>query len=140
MLSSERNIMRQTLVFFVIAVPFVFGATADAHHSFAATYQQSKVIKLEGKVVQFLFRNPHSFIHIEAPDEKGQMHRWAIEWGGAGQLIRQGVSAEVLKVGDVVVINGGAARNPDSRRLLMINISRPADGFEWGRRTGEVVD
>lgn len=132
--------MRQTLVFLAIAAPFVFGAAADAHHSFAATYQQSKVIRLEGKVVQFLFRNPHSFIHIEVPDEKGQMQRWAIEWGGAGQLIRQGVSADVLKIGDVVIINGGAARNPAIPRLLMINIRRPADGFEWGRRGGEVVD
>jgi len=132
--------MRQTLVFLVIAVPLVFGGTADAHHSFAATYQEGKIVKLEGKVVQFLFRNPHSFVHIEAPDEKGQPQRWAIEWGGAGQLSRQGVSAEVLKVGDVVIVNGRAGRNPAIPRLLMVNIRRPSDGFEWGRRAGEAFD
>ena len=37
-----------------------------------------------GQALQFLFRNPHSFVHVEAPDEKGEMHRWAVEWGGAG--------------------------------------------------------
>ena len=132
--------MRQRLALLLIALPFVFRGTADAHHSFAATYQESKVVRLEGKVIQFLFRNPHSFVHIEAPDEKGQMQRWAIEWGGAGQLSRQGVSADVLKVGDVVVVNGRAGRNPAIPRLLMVNIRRPSDGFEWGRRAGDVFD
>ena len=28
-----------------------------------------------------MFRNPHSFVHIEAPGDDGQMHRWAVEWG-----------------------------------------------------------
>ncbi len=39
----------------------------------------------------------------------GQEQRWAVEWGGAGQLAGQGVTRETLKPGDVVVISG----NPD---------------------------
>ena len=47
------------------------GTAAYAHHSYAATYDTTKEIKLEGKLVQFVYRNPHSFVHVEAPDDKG---------------------------------------------------------------------
>ena len=96
----------------VLAVVVVAGGAVRAHHSFAATYDETKTIKIEGRLVQFLFRNPHSFVHVMAPDEKGQTQRWAVEWGGTGVLGSQGVSRETLKPGDVVIITGppGAIR------------------------------
>ena len=41
-----------------------------AHHSFSATYEITKAIKLEGTIVQFVYRNPHSFVHVDAPDAR----------------------------------------------------------------------
>ena len=41
---------------------------AAAHVSVGATYEISKEIKRDGKIVQFVYRNPHSFVHVEAPD------------------------------------------------------------------------
>ena len=41
---------------------------AFAHHSFAATYDESKTIEIKGKVVVFSFRNPHSLITVEVTD------------------------------------------------------------------------
>ena len=105
---------------------------AYAHHSFAATYFEDKTQKIEGNLVQFLYRNPHSFVHVEAPDEKGTMQRWAVEWGAGGQLGRQGVSRETLKPGDHVIIVGNPGRNPEDHRLRMVNITRPSDGWKWG--------
>ena len=116
------------------------GATASAHHSFGATYEISKQIKLEGTLVQFVYRNPHSFVHIEAPDESGASQRWAIEWGGTAQLTGQGVNRDTLKVGDKVVVTGRPSRVPGEYRVLMVSLVRPADGFTWGRRANEVVD
>jgi hypothetical protein len=63
-----------------------------AHHSFTATYDESKTIEIEGTLVQFMFRNPHAFVHVMAPDENGEMQRWGVEWGGAGALSGQGVT------------------------------------------------
>ena len=113
---------------------------ASAHHSFGATYEISKEIKLEGKIVQFVYRNPHSFVHVEAPDPAGAMQRWAIEWGGTAQLTGQGVNRDTLKVGDAVTVVGRPSRVPGEYRVLMVNLVRPADGFTWGRRANEVVD
>ncbi len=90
---------------------FLIGASAAwAHHSYGATYNSKKEIKLEGKLVQFVYRNPHSFVHVTAPDETGAMQRWAIEWSGTSQLANSGVTRESLKVGDQVVITARPSR------------------------------
>ena len=115
-------------------------ATAYAHHSFGATYDGNREITLEGKLVQFMFRNPHSFVHIEAPDEHGQMQRWSIEWSGTGALTRQGVTRGTLRVGDEIVITGRPSRAPGELRAQMLTLVRPLDGLSWGNRPGEVID
>ena len=70
----------------------------SAHHSFGATYEINKEMKLEGKLVQFVYRNPHSFVHIEAPDDKRReaavghrvgRHRAAGESGREARLAQQ---------------------------------------------------
>jgi hypothetical protein len=108
------------------------GGLLYGHHSFAATYKEGETQKIEGTVVQFLFRNPHSFLHVDAPDEKGTIQTWAVEWGGGGQLGRQGVTRDSLRPGDKVVVTGSPGRNPDDHRLRMQNIVRPSDGWKWG--------
>ena len=125
--------MKRTLLALAIAAgAFLAGGRAYAHHSFAATYFEDKTQKVEGNLVQFLYRNPHSFVHVEAPDDNGVMQRWAIEWGAGGQLGRQGVTRETLKPGDHVIIVGNPGRNPEDHRLRMVNITRPSDGWKWG--------
>jgi len=123
-----------------LAAALALGATVSAHHSFGATYQITKEIKLEGKLVQVVYRNPHSFVHIEAPDENGVKQRWAIEWGGTAQLANQGVKRQTLNVGDELVITARPSRTPGEYRVLMVRLVRPSDGFAWGSRGGEVVD
>ena len=127
------------VVFLVIAVVFVAAAAAYAHHSYAATYNVAEQITLEGKLVQFVYRNPHSFVHVQAPDQSGAMQRWAVEWGGTAQLANDGVNRDTLKVGDEVVILGRPSRVTGEYRALMVRLTRPSDGFTWGGR-GQVVD
>ena len=134
--------MKSRLFIAVIVASALMGASMQlyAHHSFAATYHEDKTVKIEGKLVQFLFRNPHSFVQVEAPDEQGVMQRWAIEWGGAGQLGGQGVTRETLRPGDIVVIIGNPGRNPADHRVRMVSLRRPADGYGWGGKAGETFD
>ena len=113
----------------LLAGVLVSGATAYAHHSFAATYVTEKEVKIEGDLITFMFRNPHSFVHVMAPDDKGQMQRWAIEWAAAGQL--NGIARDTLKVGDHVIVTGNPGRTAADHRLRMRSILRPKDGFKW---------
>ena len=125
--------MKRVLIVFVsIAGLAATVGSLFGHHSFAATYKETENQKIEGTVVQFLFRNPHSFLHIEAPDEKGVIQTWAVEWGGGGQLSRQGVTRDSLKSGDHVIVIGQPGRNPEDHRLRMVNVTRPVDGWKWG--------
>jgi hypothetical protein len=132
--------MNRKLAVVLAATLMIAGMTVRAHHSFAATYDESKSVMIEGRLVQFLFRNPHSFVHVMAPDDKGQEQRWAVEWGGAGQLAGQGVTRETLKPGDVVVISGNPGRNAADHRIRMVTLRRPSDGFGWGTQPGQTVD
>src|SRR5881628_2514120 len=95
---------RIILALALTAGALVTGGRAYAHYSFAATYFEDKVQKVEGNLVQFLYRNPHSFVHVEGPDENGVAQRWAVEWAAGLQLNQQGVMRDTLHVGDHVII------------------------------------
>ena len=101
-----------------------------AHHSFAATYFEDKLVTIEGELVEFQYRNPHSFVQLVVTEKDGTMKRWAIEWGAVAQLNTQGVQRFTLKPGDHVVITGAPAR-AGGDKLLMRKLVRPSDGFTW---------
>jgi hypothetical protein len=132
--------MRNVFRLLALAIVMLTVTTVFAHHSFGATYDTSKQVKIEGKLVQFVYRNPHSFVHVEAADADGTVQRWAIEWGGTSQLAGAGVKRDSLKIGDHVVIVGRPSRVPGEFRMLMVTLTRPSDGFNWGRSATEVVD
>ena len=131
--------MMRRIIVCAIAI-MLLAVAAYAHHSYAATYDTSKEVKLNGKLVQFVFRNPHSYVTIQAPDTKGAMQRWSVEWAGTSQLSNRGITQETLKINDAIVIIGRPSRVPGEYRLLMVNLTRPSDGFQWGTSTGDKVE
>jgi len=131
--------MRRNILLIAAAILLISSA-AYAHHSYAATYDTTKEVKIEGTLVQFELRNPHAFVTIKAKDKDGAMQRWSVEWAGVSQLDNAGIKKESLKVGDDIVIVGNPSRVPGEYRLLMVNLKRPLDGFSWGSKPGEKVD
>jgi hypothetical protein len=131
--------MRRTLLL-VLAGVVMSGVVTDAHHSFNAVYDVSSEVTIEGKLVQFLYRNPHSWVHVEVTNESGKVERWAVEWGGTGQLAGQGVTRTTLKVGDNVIISGDPSRTHGDPKMKMNTLRRTSDGFGWGTRPGETFD
>lgn len=132
--------MKPKLMPLMLIVGLLTGLTAQAHHSFTAVYLQDETVTFEGRIVQFLFRNPHSILHVVAPNETGTDVRWAIEWQGATQLGAGGVEADTLRPGDPVFVTGNPGRDSREHRIRMITIERTTDGFKWGDNPGEVVD
>ena len=132
--------MNRNLALAAVAGVLLTSGAALAHHSQVAVYHSNTEQKIEGELVQVLIRSPHSWVHVEAKDEKGEIQRYAIEWGGAAQLRNAGVDGKTLKVGDKVRITGRPGRNAMDHRLLMMFIERPSDGWSWGNKPGEVVD
>jgi hypothetical protein len=111
---------------------WMVSAPVRAHHSYAATYFEDRTETITGTVVQFLFRNPHSFLHVEVKDPRGNLVRYAVEWSAGLLLEKQGVTRETLKASDRVMVTGNPGRVAEDHRLRLRSVRRLADGWSWG--------
>lgn len=130
--------MKRLLAALLTAGGCALAVQASAHHSFPGTYTEDRTITIQGELVQIVFRNPHSFVQVMVKERNGSLAKYAVEWVGAGELVGQGVTQHTLKQGDYVIISGLPGRDPADRRLRMLSLRRPKDGFDWkmppGRR------
>jgi hypothetical protein len=123
--------MKRYLVACLILGVLAAGRQASAHHSFAATYLENQSVTIEGDLVQFVLRNPHSFVYVDVKQADGSTVRYLVEWASPAQL--QGkVNRDTLQNGDHVVISGNPGRNQDDHRVRMLTFKRPKDGWSWG--------
>jgi hypothetical protein len=114
------------------AAALMVAAPALAHHSFAM-FDRQKEITLKGTVKEFQWTNPHSFIEIEVPDEKGVTTSYSVEMNSPNNLTRQGWKSTSLKVGDKVVLLMNPLRD-GSKGGLFVSVMLP-DGKVLGDPT-----
>ncbi len=79
------------------------GTTATAHHSFAP-FDLTMEKTITGTVSKFEWTNPHSWIWVDVPNEKGGVDSWAVEGMSPNYLARRGWTKTTLKPGDKVTI------------------------------------
>ena len=98
---------------------------AFAHHSFAAEYDNLKVVKLTGNVTRVDWQNPHAYFYIDVKNaDTGRVENWAFEMGAPSVIARQGWTKTTLKIGDVIVVE----------RLDGLTLAiRPAEDWELVR-------
>jgi hypothetical protein len=132
--------MRRPFVVALALISSALGARALAHHSFAATYIEDQKITIEGQLVQFVLRSPHSFVQVNVKEADGSTVRYVVEWGSPQQLGGQGVTRDTLKPGDHVIISGNPGRNAADHRVRLLTFRRPKDGWTWGLLPNQVVD
>jgi hypothetical protein len=77
---------------------------ADAHHSFAMFDRTQKGEKV-GVVKEVRWTNPHVWIYILTPDDKGVPEEWGFETGPTNTLVRSGWKRDTIKTGDKVTID-----------------------------------
>ncbi|HEY1303921.1 MAG TPA: DUF6152 family protein [Vicinamibacterales bacterium] len=94
-----------------------------AHHSFAAEFDASKAIRLNGTLAKVEWTNPHIYFYIDVKDDSGNVVRWTCESGAPGALSRRGWKRGDLKLGDMIVVDGYRAKNGsnmvDARRVTL---------------------
>jgi len=88
-------------------------APVFAHHSFAAEFDIEQPIELQGTLTGMDWVNPHGWLYIDVENADGTVTNWAIEAGGATQLLRRGLRKTDFPVGTEVVVSGYRARSGD---------------------------
>jgi hypothetical protein len=88
-----------------LVAAWIFGAAGPvlAHHSFTM-FDMTKRMTLMGTVSSFEWTNPHSYIEIDVPDDKGVVKHWSIEMGSPSILMQSGWKFSSLKTGDKVTL------------------------------------
>ena len=103
--------MKIQLAVLSIGVLLASAAAAFAHHSFAAEYDSSKPVHVTGVVKKVEWQNPHIWFYVDVKDENGKVTTWGFSGGPPGMLARRGINKDVLKVGDVVKVEGFRAKD-----------------------------
>lgn len=108
-------------------------APVVAHHSFSEFYLEEDTIEVEGEIVEFQYKNPHSWIHVVAVDSFGRQRTYSAEWVGTSRLEREGITKNTLRAGDQVRIWASPNRNPNDGRIRLKRIERRSPRWQWGQ-------
>jgi DNA/RNA endonuclease YhcR with UshA esterase domain len=95
----------------IAALLFSSAVAMLAHHSFDAEFDRNKPITLTGTVTKVEFMNPHMWIYIDVKDDKGVVTAWQIEGGAPNALRRNGWTADSVKKGETVTIDGTMSKD-----------------------------
>jgi hypothetical protein len=121
----------------VLAGVVILTVPVLGHHSFSAYYLEEDTIEIEGEVVEFQYRNPHSFVNVTGQEAFGKPKTYTAEWASISRLERDGITKETLRVGDSVRIWAAPPRDPNDNRIHLKRIERRSDGWKWGQNRGE---
>jgi len=115
--------MKSILVFGAIAIILTAGSRLLAHHSFAAQYDATKVIRLVGTLTKIEWTNPHTYFYVDVKDDSGRVVQWGLEGASPSSLSRRGFKRGDLKIGDTIIVDGYRAKDgsnlADARRVTL---------------------
>ena len=125
--------MRKAPVGYALAVMLAGIFPAFAHHS-PAPFDRTKEVTLKGTVKEFRWQNPHTWIEVNVPNEKGGGETlWAFELTSPTYLVRAGWKSNTLKPGDKVTISGRPLKSGEAGSAIFTSVTL-ADGRTLGER------
>jgi Family of unknown function (DUF6152) len=116
---------------FALSVILSTGSGAWAHHSAAATYDDSQSIPITGIVASFAWRNPHSHLYVDVTTGPFKDKEYVIELSSPVVLADEGWSPSSFKAGDRVTVyvkpsRSGAPVGLCRRCMVTVNdVTRP---------------
>jgi DNA/RNA endonuclease YhcR with UshA esterase domain len=101
---------RHLIALVVTAAIWAVAGPAFAHHGTAA-FDLSQQITVKGTVTEFVFANPHSLVHFDVKNDKGEVERWMAELTAPTKLARGGWNKRTLKAGDTISVTGPVSKS-----------------------------
>jgi hypothetical protein len=106
------------LIAVVVAVGLLLvPAPMQAHHAFAAAFDENKPINLRGTVTKVELINPHAWIWIDVKGPDGKVVNWGVEGGPPTNLFRNGITKATLPVGTEIKVFAYAAKSGESKSV-----------------------
>jgi hypothetical protein len=127
--------MRRTALGLTLGWVLASALPLGAHHSFAM-FDTAKRLTMSGTVTSFEWTNPHAYIEIDVPAEKGVTKHWSVELGSTSILMQAGWKFSDIKAGDKITVVLNPLRSGEAGGLLVTVTVR--DGRVLGNGPGRV--
>ena len=85
--------MRTRFVSMLAGALLLAALPAQAHHSFAAEFDEKQPVTLRGTLTKMEWFNPHGWIYIDVKEPDGKVTNWGIEAGSPTTLLQPTRSA-----------------------------------------------
>ena len=99
----------------VAAFLLMRAAPFEAHHAFAAAFDENRPINLVGVVTKVELVNPHAWIWLDVKDKDGKVVNWGIEGGPPSNLFRNGITKTSLTAGTEIKLFGYQAKSGENK-------------------------
>jgi Family of unknown function (DUF6152) len=122
-----------------LAVAALIAVTLEtaAHHS-GAMFDDTKEITVTGKVKEFQYTNPHSWLLVDVKNNDGSVTTWGFEAEGPSTLMRAGIRKSDFSPGTEVTITGHPMK--DGRPAAAWTKAKRGDGKEFDPRAGFAIN
>jgi hypothetical protein len=127
--------MKKISFFALFPLSFIFSPLVYAHHS-GAMFDGGSVVEVTGKVKEFQYTNPHSWLLVDVTNEDGSVTTWGFEAEGPSTLMRAGIRKSALPPGTAITIRGNPMKDGRSAAAW---IDAMVDGETINPRNGFAV-
>jgi hypothetical protein len=98
----------------------------SAHHSWPVSY--SRLVTVKGKVIEFMWGNPHPMMTLEVMNTDGRTEKWLVGGPAINRMEANGWTKMTVKPGDV--ITGIGYQYADGEKIIRLERVVLADGKE----------
>lgn len=123
---SSRALYRKLQLMLVIILLSLGASDIYAHHSHA-NLNKNDIQTNTGTIVRYIWRMPHVYIVIKAPNRQGDMVDHTVEMLHPPAMLQRGWKRDSFKLGDKITWEGAADKNPN-RYYSGIKWAETADG------------
>ena len=98
----------------------------SAHHSWPVS--NDRLVTVKGKVIEFMWANPHPMITLEVQTSDGRTEKWQVGGPALNRMTANGWTKTTVKAGEVII--GIGYQYADGQKIVRLERVVLADGKE----------